>query len=322
MSAPVLHIHMLFLAYLVIPAFALSAVTVNKRKTYVLKPWQAGGDQDAALGEVQVEYAGETLKVTAAMSALDENVLKFQVPIPTEEGNIASSLWPISCTATMWWNRYGKTLLQSTSKNKPVRFLELGSGLGVTGYAAGTVAARYADEVSLVLSDQDQEALARLELSRQQNNDLKLKVESRFLDWRDVHQVAKGDAGYDFLIGSDCAYYHHLVGPLADTIETFGSQALVVISGPASRQGMWELYHLIKDGGYNVKTDAYCEPWPGTVQMLFYRMYCQEDKSSSRMAVLCWTQNSEMMKGLQSVLGMEETFVATVEDEAAIEMGF
>jgi len=335
-------IHMFLLAGFFVSDFALSLATLNKRRdarSYILQPWKSESDvkpEDVAisLGEVRVEYVGEILKINAVSGTDDTNDdrLQFRVPIPMEEGNIASSLWPISCAATMWWTRYGKTLLDcitastdnDSDENAPIRILELGSGLGVTGYAAGAVAARYRDGVSLVLSDQDRDALLRLKVSRRYNTHLNLSVESRFLDWRDAHDegATVNDTEFDVLVGSDCAYYHHLVGPLADTVGVYGPNALVVVSGPATRRCLWELYHLIRDGGYNAKTDAYGGAWPGTVRMLLYRMYCPEDGSSYRMAVMCWTQNPDMMRCLDKVIRMEETHIASDEDEASIEMGF
>lgn len=204
-----------------------------------------------------------------------------------------------------------------------MRILELGSGLGVAGTAVGSVTARRS-ATDVVLTDQDAEALDRLERLCGENEVSNLQMSSRFLDWRNDHSKQDED-DFDVVVGSDCVYYHHLVGPLADTIETFGSnKALMVMTGPPTRQSVWELYHLIKDGGYNVKTDVYGEPWPGKVYMLFYRLVCQEDeqKYTVPMAIMCWTQNPEMLKGIQSVMEMEETFVATEEDEATIEMGF
>lgn len=382
----------------------------TKQTRYVLTPWH---NRKLSLGDIQVDYRGDILDVQTSTTrrtiaddpqnveadsdkqyqpqqqphlgaARKSSVVKFRVPIPEQEGNIASSLWPASCAATIWWNRYGNYLLeqpqqqqesqQSSSSNKSsttTRILELGSGLGVTGWAtAACLLAQHNGSsnnnnkdddvtirhgISLVLTDQDEEAVARLQksaalnnskinnLSQQQqqtikdNNDVdlsKIHVDARVLDWRDDHGDKEGKEEqdkFDIVVGSDISYYQFLLGPLADTIKHYLPRKLLVVASSAKRESMWDFYHLIQDGGYNVKTDTYEKPWPGTTRMLLYHLKNPQDNSTIPMVIMCWTQDAVVAKQLQkwddlstlsSSLEDVEVHVATAQDETSVEKSF
>ena len=307
-----------------IPVLGLSSASTRRSNTFVLQPWSS----NEALGQARAVYTDSLLEVTVTSPDAVETVV--HVPIPEEEGNLASSLWPASCAAAVWWNKYGAALLTDydyTKKEKTdqsLRILELGSGLGVTGWMAGVVASRQEElDVSLVLSDQDEQALERLASSAKHNPDTssRLHVETRRLDWRDEHDK-ESEERFDLVVGSDLAYYGFLLGPLADTIETFGKKALVVLVSPTKRQSLWELYHLMRDGGYNVKTDVRGSPWPGTIRMLLFRLHCLDDGSTSPMAVLCWTSNTSFKRRLEYLIETEDLHIVTKEDEERIEKSF
>jgi hypothetical protein len=338
--------------------FTIEGLSVSQRQqNFVLMPWSGPSRNDNdALGHVLVDYQYESvpiLSVSAKVaSGLDtESITSVRVPIPKEEGNLASSLWPASCLAAVWWCKYGPTLIMKTTvlpdadmnneeeeedddddddnSSSSFRILELGSGLGVTGWMTAAVACRQCANVSLWLTDQDDEALQRLAASPKYNEDEdwypSIHVTSQYLDWRDEH--ASNDLRsevFDVVVGSDLAYYHYLVGPLADTIESFAAKndALVVLSSSASRKSIWDFYHLIRDGGYNVKRDLYGDPWAGKVRMLLYRLQDEEEQSTTPMVVLCWTSDREIDQRLQLLIRKEKIYVATDEDEHAIDKYF
>ena len=311
--------------------------------TYILQPWTTrnGGssnEKEQDLVQVSVDFTNSLLKVTTSIpsgvnassnSKVDHAAcpVTIQVPIPEEEGNLASSLWPASCVASAWWTMYGNAVLDKNNNDssRSTRILELGSGLGVTGWMAAAVVSQLQGVAELTLTDLDDGALKRLSESPQCNLQLSsVELTTRKLDWRDEHDPLEKEDPFDIVVGSDLSYYHFLVGPLADTLETFGSNALVTIASPTSRQSFWELYHLMKDGGYNVKTDTYGDPWPGTVRMLLYRLHCVQDDSHSPMALLCWTADAEMARRLDLLIDENSDImhVATAGDEAQMEMSF
>jgi hypothetical protein len=171
----------------------------------------------------------------------------------------------------------------------------------------GQTIAPYAQQC--FLTDHDQEILALVEnqvsLHNNQNHGSSVKrkpakVNTLTLDWRTVYmdqqqqqqQQPPSDLastvaatilpqeGVDVIIGSDVAYYHHLVRPLMDTAQNYRKQndhpSLCLIIGQANRACQWDLYHQITEGGYNQYTDERTGPWPGTTKMLLYHLYLSE----------------------------------------------
>jgi hypothetical protein len=153
---------------------------------------------------------------------------------------------------------------------------ELGCGRGL----AGLVAAE--SSISCLLTDNDEEAIKILESTTCPTNQgaVKATLSTRQLDWRDIDAIEV--PGVDFVLGSDIAYYFHLLRPLMDTSRAFLESKndaksthcppTLFVAGQANRESQWDLYKNIQNGCYNQLTDEHEPPWPGTTRMLLYNL--------------------------------------------------
>jgi len=186
------------------------------------------------------------------------------VPRLAVEEDIASALWASSIAGSILL----KQQKQLDIRNKSV--LEVGCGLGLLGLSL--------ENDNVVFTDMNTEVLDSLK---------KLGKKTQSLDYRDTPHYERCQDDLDVVIGADVAYYHYLLRPLMDTIRynLFGTvditqkgadEKLAIIVGQANRQSQWDLFYNIRDGCYNVKTDARDGPWPGQTDMLLYKLEMSE----------------------------------------------
>ena len=208
-------------------------------------------------------------------------VLKVTMPFVDQAGSVGSSLWPSSLVGTiLMHSRHSQLpkLLQNAGAgseeddgHKNTRVLELGSGLGL----GGMVAAQHVDQV--VLTDNDLELVELLQQHIEQKQDTlqNKNIRAQQLDWRDAADIQEDsdDNKFDVILGFDVAYYYYLMGPLVTTIRKLQKKKnLVLLIGQANREIQWQLYHHIRDGGYNQLTDEHEAPWEGRTQTLLYKL--------------------------------------------------
>ncbi|KAG7356353.1 methyltransferase [Nitzschia inconspicua] len=218
------------------------------------------------LGHCVEERNGDGMAVKVWLDSEEQEDLVLSFPEEGMQGDgLASQLWPMSLASSI--------LLRSSEFQTWIsgkRFVELGSGRGLTGLVAAARAQ------SALLTDNDADALAWLQSSTCPTNQGKLAstVSIRQLDWRDDHYDSIPTV--DLVLGSDIAYYFHLIRPLMDTIRAFmdnqKSPSSLMVIGQANRESQWDLYRNIRDGCYNQLTDLWEPPWQGTCQMLLYRL--------------------------------------------------
>lgn len=264
-KADVLVVVSLFLQTHVELASSLSA----QYRRSILRPWGEG----PVLGwcHEQRHLEEDLLGISICFGekeATDEGstttVLDLVLPDLGEDGGLSTQLWPSSIAASI--------LFQSPSFQEYLsdkHILELGSGLGLAGLAAGSGNAH-----SCILSDMDQETVDFLEKTAKLNDEVLNpdKFKSKVLDWRDSHEEAEP---VDLIIGADIAYYFYLLRPIMDTIQAYQSKNnknLALVLGQANRESQWDLYKNIRDGCYNQLTDEQEPPWPGTTKMLLYKL--------------------------------------------------
>mmetsp|Transcript_61103 Transcript_61103/g.69227 ORF Transcript_61103/g.69227 Transcript_61103/m.69227 type:complete len:435 (+) Transcript_61103:2-1306(+) len=120
----------------------------------------------------------------------------------------ASAILTRSSNFQAWMAEEGKTIV------------ELGSGRG----AAGVAAAAAAKSSHCVLTEYDDEAIQLLQETIQLNQENALlqatTLTTDFLDWREDYNT-DNIPPVDLVVGSDIAYYYHLLRPIMDTSRTF-----------------------------------------------------------------------------------------------------
>jgi hypothetical protein len=150
--------------------------------------------------------------------------------------------------------------------------LELGSGMGL----AGLVAADRLQPNRCILTDRNQDDfMGILERTKAANAHLASMLQLQVLDWRDdPPQDTLQEQSMNLVMGSDVAYYHHLARPVLDTMDRMldPENGVAFILGQMNRESMWNLYKLMKEGGYNLRTDEQDPPWPGETNMLLYHL--------------------------------------------------
>lgn len=279
---------------------------------------------------------------SSSFSSSSPNITTLFLPIPNEEGSLASTLWPASCAASLWLARYGPALFAASCEDTPgntgntranLRIVELGSGLGLTGWMAAATAAASTDNPTVVLTDHDDEAVTRLSTSPDVNPDLAhtTTVQARRLEWRDDHAAMEHDERFDVVVGSDVAYYSFLLGPLRETVQHMQPHTFIC-AGPTHRTSLWDLYRATSQGdAYNSKTDRREDAWPGMTRLLLYRLHhhsmmpgdpTQDKVEHEDMGVYVWTRHAGVEKQLRDWLEAGEMYAATDKDKEGMETSF
>jgi predicted nicotinamide N-methyase len=337
-----------------------------KQRLSILRPWKPL-NPDAALGwTVEIRDSdAQTYRVRVRWTANQQeneeedflrNAIKeveldgmesdesvaVQLPYYEQEGSLASTLWPGSLATSI--------LCLSPAMNRALegaKVLELGSGLGLTGL----VASRGASECRL--TDNEDEVLdAVTSLLPLNAPGASTKVRTERLDWRDDDRPVTPEMQADFIVSSDVAYYYYLLRPLMDTARrrlrsserqatSAGTDSVSEESnhdrsagvwlcvGQANREAQWQLYHNLRNGCYNQLTDEHEGPWPGSTQMLLYRleMYRWQDPTSSSheldgvlpIAAILYNSSRETPK-MRRLSKWDH--LSTPEDEESLDMTF
>jgi predicted nicotinamide N-methyase len=184
--------------------------------------------------------------------------------LTNHQDDLSSSLWPAGIAGAILC-RSPSFLLSSKLGSKDV--LELGSGVGLTGISAG------ATSRLVVLTDHDEKATSRISslIRRNDQGNYTGQISARYLEWRDPDSYLKDK--FDWILGSDVAYYFYLLRPLMDTIQAHRmDSSVVMIAGQANRASQWDLYENIRNGCYNQMTDERECRWPGETRMLLFRL--------------------------------------------------
>jgi hypothetical protein len=218
---------------------------------------------------LEISIAGTTS--TTATGKPSDRVTKVTLS-PGTKGGLSTTVWPASVAASILISRFD----EEANSQSPTLFddiLELGSGMGL----AGLVAADRFQPNQCILTDRNQDDfLGTLERTKAANNaHLASMLQLQVLDWRDdPPQDALQEKSMNLVFGSDVAYYHHLVRPVLDTMDRMldPENGVAYILGQMNRESMWNVYKLMKEGGYNLRTDEQDPPWPGETNMLLYHM--------------------------------------------------
>jgi hypothetical protein len=274
------------------------------------------GDRNSGIFNTKDEEAEALLRVASAVS----------IPLPyfaeAEVETLGSSLWPGSILGAILSQSPTLEAINRSPKDDAgvdgtVCILELGAGLGLHGLAT----AQASSECKVKLTDNDPVAVEKLhQLLRGVD-----RVDATLLDWRDEVKVGN----FDVVLGSDVAYYHHLLRPLMDTVEANlkTTDSLLLLCGQANRDSQWDLYRNIRDGCYNQVTDVHDKPWPGDCKMLLYRLEMghwgeegqrqTETDGTIPMAVLCYQS-----PGMKFPPISDCDYAATEEDFESLSMSF
>lgn len=201
-------------------------------------------------------------------AATDDSSISQSVLLPYIEtaDRVGSSTWPSALVGAILLHCSQE--LQELTKDSEV--LELGSGLGLGGLVAGKHASR------CVLSDNDEELVELLGQHLAKHKGIGDHFSVQHLDWRDSDpsNAPEKEDRFDICLGFDVAYYYHLMGPLINTmrVKLKTDKATMLIVGQAYRESQWQLFHHIRDGGYNQITDEHEAPWDGSTRMLLYKL--------------------------------------------------
>jgi hypothetical protein len=248
--------------------FAISLSVERRRST--LLPWDT--DTNSVLGWVDErrDSATSSQSVTAAWGINDES-LTVDLSYITNVESLASSLWPSALAGAILCQSPAFATMTNTS------ILEVGAGLGL----AGQILLQATNAFSCQLTDNDKASIKLLQESIEDK-----RLSARCLEWRD-DCVENDRHSIDILLGTDVAYYYYLLRPLMDTARHYlkPTKSLFVAIGQAYRESQWDLYDNIVDGCYNQLTDQHDQSWPGTTNMLLYRLEMQEWRKESEETV-------------------------------------
>jgi hypothetical protein len=206
----------------------------------------------------------------------DNDTVTFPLPIVPHDDSLATAVWPAGLAAAILCQQASgsgglRALLQ---RGNGATVLELGAGLGIFGLTAAQYAA------NVLLTDQDATVIAAMQ-QQSANRILPDHVQANQLDWRDNEPNGNNTitTPVDVVIGSDVAYYYHLLRPLMDTAQSFfkpNTGSLFLVVGQANRKSLWDLYHNIVQGCYNQRTDVHEPPWPGIADVRLFRLHLED----------------------------------------------
>jgi len=254
--------------------------------------------------------------------------LQVSLPLNDEDdeegGGLSSYLWPSGIVGSILFT---SPLYRSFFQHK--RILELGSGLGLSGMVASAASGNVA---KCVLTDRDEYTVRLLNDTILRNTKKhekstitpwgKCDLSASIIDWRDFSGGALRDVetasptrqSFDVVLGTDVAYYHHLIRPLMDVSRYHLKQksgtsssdsndnnndsdeknrvdatsesgaGVLCIVGQANRESQWDLYNNIQSGSYNQITDEHEGPWDGSTCLLLYDLAVglwEEDTASN-----------------------------------------
>jgi hypothetical protein len=231
----------------------------------ILLPWSDGPELGFSIEQRDAEEG--ILKVSIGVNNLEGGSehpptedLELSWPDNGPGGSLSSQLWPAGIATSILLR---SPEFRSFADGKDI--LELGCGVGLSGLVAAE------NSASVLLTDNDEavEVLETTTIGLNQDN-LQAKLAAKKLDWRDEH----GDVSpVDIVLGSDIAYYYHLLRPIMDTSQAFmkKSGSLLMFAGQANRESQWDLYKNMRDGCYNQLTDEHEPPLPGETKMLLYK---------------------------------------------------
>jgi 2-polyprenyl-3-methyl-5-hydroxy-6-metoxy-1,4-benzoquinol methylase len=202
----------------------------------------------------------------------ENDTVTFPLPIVPHDDSLATAVWPAGLAAAILCQQpSGNGGLRALLSQRNCSVLELGAGLGIFGLTAAQYAA------NVLLTDQDATVIAAMQ---QQSASMPDNARAYQLDWRDnEHHDNTITTPVDVVIGSDVAYYYHLLRPLMDTAQSFfkpNTGSLFLVVGQANRKSLWDLYHNIVQGCYNQRTDMHEPPWPGIADVRLFRLHLED----------------------------------------------
>jgi predicted nicotinamide N-methyase len=246
--------------------------SVETRKSTLL-PWSSSGDDGPQLGSCVERRNNENDILEFSLSCKKEGSSENDIVVEDDlyleltdqgpDGSLASQLWPAAMAASILLR---SPEFRSFAKGKDI--LEVGCGVGL----AGLTAAEHSG--TCLLTDSDEESVKVLQQQDISLNQERLgaKLSATVLDWRD--EKREDLSSVDIVLGTDIAYYYHLLRPLMDTTRNYIKEhdSLVIFIGQANREMQWALYKNLRDGCYNQLTDEHEPAWPGTTKMFLYKL--------------------------------------------------
>jgi predicted nicotinamide N-methyase len=272
----------LFVWTVLLQVESLSVTT--ERRRFALFPWVATSENPKPLGwalEERTTVVTEDPRTTGSWKVTvawrDEAELTVELPWNSDDDKDTNDEAHTDDLATTLWDAAvaGAILCRSPGFIECIRentVLELGSGIGLTGWVAGAAAA------SATLTDHDHRAVVRMNKTAAKNPGQ--NITARYLEWKDNHSNAES---FHTILATDVAYYYYLLRPLMDTVRAHLDErsSMVVILGQANRQSQWDLYDNLKTGCYNQLTDEHEGPWPGQTRMLLYNLHVNQWRQDS-----------------------------------------
>lgn len=237
----------------------VGSLTFERRVSKLLSWSKSKEGRQTVLGWCEERRREGALEQQVIVRWGDSEPLEVIIPAPDDKNSLAHTLWPSSIAAAILL----KSPAASEQLVKDKHVLELGCGLGLTGSITSHSAK------SCCLTDHDEAVIQAL-------HHLTIKnpiMDAFYLEWRDSDRRPEIPLS-DLVVGADIAYYFYLLRPLMDTAKTYlkPEQSAFMVVGQANRESQWDLYHNIRDGCYNQRTDTREDPWKGETRMLLYQL--------------------------------------------------
>lgn len=251
---------------LVVRASSAMVASVDVRHFRLLS-WD--GQHEIGRAVEEREWMEESHRVSITTNNKANKPLTIHLPYFAHAESLGSSLWDAGVATSIL------IACGDISRNK--RVMELGCGLGLSGLTAAT------NSKSCILTDNDEQVLDKIHHLTNKRS----VVETKKLDWRNEEPFTTSK--FDLILGSDLAYYHHLIRPLLDTMRRYSHEnTQLFIVGPAHRTMQWQLHEILTEGGYNPLTDTHEDTWKHPTQLLLYKLevsYWNEQKSQGTVPI-------------------------------------